>query len=188
HANAPAPPSRCDSNTALNTPYASTPPLLTVLMLPWCPQDIPPMPLSTLLMPRPTRLMLSAAYHAYACHAYAPVVCSRRHSNYTPPFLPSPLPLTILTLPQRPQDISPTWASTVLEPPPTFLILSAAYHAYSRHAYAPTARSRIHSLCFHTPAAYNPYTPMAPSALLTPPPTRLMLSAAYHPYASILDP
>ncbi|MBW0538359.1 hypothetical protein O181_078074 [Austropuccinia psidii MF-1] len=41
--------------SALITPYASTPLPLTILTLPWSPQDIHPMPPSTLFMPHPLR-------------------------------------------------------------------------------------------------------------------------------------
>ncbi|MBW0479077.1 hypothetical protein O181_018792 [Austropuccinia psidii MF-1] len=76
HAYAPAPPSRCDSDTALTTAYTSTPPPLNMLMLPQHPQKLPPTLPLPLLMPSSTCLILSAAYHPYA-HA----VPSRHASN-----------------------------------------------------------------------------------------------------------
>ncbi|MBW0523019.1 hypothetical protein O181_062734 [Austropuccinia psidii MF-1] len=66
----PTPPSRCDSNTS--PPSLPSP----LLMLPWSPQDIPSTPPSTLLMPPPSHLILSATYHDYAC-----VVPSQQSSN-----------------------------------------------------------------------------------------------------------
>ncbi|MBW0540781.1 hypothetical protein O181_080496 [Austropuccinia psidii MF-1] len=47
--------------SALTTPYASAPLLLTILTLPSHPQDMPPTPPSTPLTPNP----LSATYHPY---------------------------------------------------------------------------------------------------------------------------
>ncbi|MBW0551605.1 hypothetical protein O181_091320 [Austropuccinia psidii MF-1] len=67
HPYAPAAPSGCDSNvtpiSALTTTYASAPLPLTILMLPWHPQDMPPMPPSTPLRPAPTHVILPAGYH-----------------------------------------------------------------------------------------------------------------------------
>ncbi|MBW0521596.1 hypothetical protein O181_061311 [Austropuccinia psidii MF-1] len=60
-------------------PYASTPPPLTILTLLQCPQDMPPMPASTLLTTSPTCLILSADYHPYAL-----AVSSRHASNAGP--------------------------------------------------------------------------------------------------------
>ncbi|MBW0480644.1 hypothetical protein O181_020359 [Austropuccinia psidii MF-1] len=66
-----------------------------------------------------------------------PAARSRSHSDTTPQlcphhslWFPPPL-LTILTLLRHPQDIPPTLPSTLLPPPPTRLMLSTAYHAYS---------------------------------------------------------
>ncbi|MBW0521497.1 hypothetical protein O181_061212 [Austropuccinia psidii MF-1] len=81
--------------------------LLTILRLPWHPIDMCPpateFPHSTILMLLHTRLILSAAYHAYACAA--PI-------DMHPPTTPCP-PLTIFTLPHA------------------HLILSTVYHAYA---------------------------------------------------------
>ncbi|MBW0562552.1 hypothetical protein O181_102267 [Austropuccinia psidii MF-1] len=54
------------THTALTTPYASAPWWLTILTLLRQPQDMPPMPPSTPLMPPPTHLILSAPYNAYS--------------------------------------------------------------------------------------------------------------------------
>ncbi|MBW0474487.1 hypothetical protein O181_014202 [Austropuccinia psidii MF-1] len=55
HPYVPAVPSRCDSDatpiSALTTPYASTPLPLTILTLPWRPQDKPSMPAPHLRTP-----------------------------------------------------------------------------------------------------------------------------------------
>ncbi|MBW0578712.1 hypothetical protein O181_118427 [Austropuccinia psidii MF-1] len=58
---------------------------------------------------------------------FTPAERSGRHSNTSPPSLPSPpQPLTILTLPWHRQDMPPTLPSALLTPPPTHLMLSAA--------------------------------------------------------------
>ncbi|MBW0534705.1 hypothetical protein O181_074420 [Austropuccinia psidii MF-1] len=44
-----------------------------------------------------------------------------------------------------------------------------------------------HSLCFHTPATHNPYAPVAPSTLLMPSTTCLILFANYHPYTLVVS-
>ncbi|MBW0473625.1 hypothetical protein O181_013340 [Austropuccinia psidii MF-1] len=49
--------------SALTTPYASTPPPLTILTLPWHPQDMPPTLPSTLLMPNPLCRLPSLRFH-----------------------------------------------------------------------------------------------------------------------------
>ncbi|MBW0500966.1 hypothetical protein O181_040681 [Austropuccinia psidii MF-1] len=87
----PALPSDCDSITALITPYASTPPPLTILTLLQSPQDIPLAPPSTLLEPPPPSssslpltmltlvLILSANYHPYT------LAVSSHHASDTAP-------------------------------------------------------------------------------------------------------
>ncbi|MBW0510966.1 hypothetical protein O181_050681 [Austropuccinia psidii MF-1] len=112
----PAPPSRCDCETALITPYpynpyAPTVPSrytsyaalnpcysssslpLTILMLAWCPPDMPPTlpPISALITP---------------------------YASTSPP-------LTMHMLPRRPQDIPLT------PPSSTRLILFTDYHPYA---------------------------------------------------------
>ncbi|MBW0500344.1 hypothetical protein O181_040059 [Austropuccinia psidii MF-1] len=51
--------------STLTTPYASTPPPLTILTLQQSPQDMPPTLPSTPLTPPPTHPILPAAYHPY---------------------------------------------------------------------------------------------------------------------------
>ncbi|MBW0491098.1 hypothetical protein O181_030813 [Austropuccinia psidii MF-1] len=60
------PPNLCPHHSLRFHTLASSSPPLTILTLLRCPQDIPLMPPSTLLMPPPTCLILSAAYHPYA--------------------------------------------------------------------------------------------------------------------------
>ncbi|MBW0520609.1 hypothetical protein O181_060324 [Austropuccinia psidii MF-1] len=79
--------------STLTTPYAITPPPLNMLMLPRHPQDMPPTLPLPLLTPSTTHLILSNAYHPYACvvpsqHAY--------DTNLTP--ASSSTPPTILML------------------------------------------------------------------------------------------
>ncbi|MBW0566401.1 hypothetical protein O181_106116 [Austropuccinia psidii MF-1] len=49
--------------SALTTPYASAPLLLTILMLPRLPQDMPPTPPSTLVTPNPLHHLPSLRFH-----------------------------------------------------------------------------------------------------------------------------
>ncbi|MBW0549313.1 hypothetical protein O181_089028 [Austropuccinia psidii MF-1] len=97
-------------------------------------QDIPPMLPSTLLMPSPTCLTLFSNYHPYT------LAVSSQHASDTAPHLcphyslcfcapaSSSLLLTVLTLPQRPQDTPLTLPLTPLTPNP----LSATYHPYAQ--------------------------------------------------------
>ncbi|MBW0496340.1 hypothetical protein O181_036055 [Austropuccinia psidii MF-1] len=126
-----------------------------------------------------------------------------RHLDVTPtippisalstPYASTSLWLKIFMLPPKPQDIPPTLPSTLVMPPPTSLILCAAYHAYasvvpSSHASdaapansyssAPLPLKILMLLRFPQDI---PLTP--PSNLLTPSPTCLILAASYHPYA-----
>ncbi|MBW0538048.1 hypothetical protein O181_077763 [Austropuccinia psidii MF-1] len=157
---APAAHSRYTSYTTLNPPYYSSFPPLTMLILAWCTPDMPPTlpPISALITP-------------YAS-----------------------------TPPPRLQDIPPTPPSTLLMPSPTHLILMLSQfppdmplmllphwpnpqpHLPSLHP-CNALKMRLqclphlrphHSLCFCTPATYNPYAPAVPSiyasnATLNPP-------------------
>ncbi|MBW0498502.1 hypothetical protein O181_038217 [Austropuccinia psidii MF-1] len=77
NAYAPAPPSRCEYDTApvsaLTTPYASTPLLPEMLMLPRLPQDVPLTAPLALLMPNPLCCLSSLCLHS------APPKCLQRH-------------------------------------------------------------------------------------------------------------
>ncbi|MBW0542337.1 hypothetical protein O181_082052 [Austropuccinia psidii MF-1] len=84
--------------SALITPYTSTPPPLTIHMLPQFPQDIPPMPPSTLLIPSPTRLILFAIYHPYT------LAVSSRHASAAAHQSP-PSSLLMLPHPRHSQSI-----------------------------------------------------------------------------------
>ncbi|MBW0487710.1 hypothetical protein O181_027425 [Austropuccinia psidii MF-1] len=117
HAYIPAPPCICDSKTApisaLITPYASTPPLLTILILPQHPQDIPPTRPSTLLTPHPLRCLPCL----YLCSALLKCLqCRPSISAPTNPYAAALLPLKIL---RRPQYMPPIPPSTLLTPSPT---------------------------------------------------------------------
>ncbi|MBW0482443.1 hypothetical protein O181_022158 [Austropuccinia psidii MF-1] len=140
---AAAGPSSYTSNAALTPSYAS-------LHLP----NIPPMLPTILTLAVPSRHASDAPYHPYALPAqhasnaaYHPYTHSALltclqfppHTSLiltllqppisaltTPAF--SSLPLTIFTLPRRPQDMPLTPCSTPLTPNP----LSAAYHCYAQ--------------------------------------------------------
>ncbi|MBW0551024.1 hypothetical protein O181_090739 [Austropuccinia psidii MF-1] len=66
HPYTPAAPSQCDSNVALTTHYASTPPPLTILTLPRHPQVKAPNPETYLCAHTSLSLFFSATYHPYA--------------------------------------------------------------------------------------------------------------------------
>ncbi|MBW0560685.1 hypothetical protein O181_100400 [Austropuccinia psidii MF-1] len=70
------------------------------------PQDMPPMCPSTLLMPSPTRLILSADDHPYTL-----TVSSQHASNAAPTLAQASTPPTILTLLKCSQD------ETTMPPP-----------------------------------------------------------------------
>ncbi|MBW0467094.1 hypothetical protein O181_006809 [Austropuccinia psidii MF-1] len=144
----PAPPSRCDSNTAPPSPPSS---LLTLphpcRLQSLCSRGA--LKIYLLHHPQPSLcLILSAVYHAYAC-----VVPSQHASDAAPPSLPAPLPLTIPMLLLPHQDVPWTLPSTLLAPSPTrqlpslcscsvlltclrccshtSIILNATYHPYA---------------------------------------------------------
>ncbi|MBW0591062.1 hypothetical protein O181_130777 [Austropuccinia psidii MF-1] len=107
------------------------------------PDETPKLPSPLLRLPHP-RLILSATYHPYTCgvasrhasdaayHPYARIHPQDQKmmllpiSSLTTPYASAPPPLTILMLPQRPQDMPLMPPSTPLTPNP----LSAAYHPY----------------------------------------------------------
>ncbi|MBW0473801.1 hypothetical protein O181_013516 [Austropuccinia psidii MF-1] len=148
HAYAPAPPSKYVS-------MATPPPLLTMITLPLHPQDMPLMPTSPLCMLPPIHLILSATYHPYghavpSSHPYALAAPSRCDSNDATPSWPSPFlmllhpalssrPLTIVMLPQRPQDVPPmppphchAHPSICLRTPPHFLFCLQSLYSFIR--------------------------------------------------------
>ncbi|MBW0543171.1 hypothetical protein O181_082886 [Austropuccinia psidii MF-1] len=102
--------------------------------------------------------------HQYIPLILPPHVCPHPSLCFRNPTSPSPL-LTILMLPQDPQDMPLTPPSTPFKPPPTLLILYATYHPYthvvpSRHA---------------SNTAYHPYAHVVPS--------RYVYDTAYNFYA-----
>ncbi|MBW0490212.1 hypothetical protein O181_029927 [Austropuccinia psidii MF-1] len=139
--------------SALTHPYTYAPPLLTILMLPQDPQDMPPM-LPPHVLPHPHHLPC-------LCSCRNLKICLQsRHpmSALTHPYASSHLPLTMLTLPQDPQDMPPKPATHLHDHPSLHLCTPSAYHAYT-----PAGPSRY---------ASNASTPCLPSPIL-------MLTHAY---------
>ncbi|MBW0558269.1 hypothetical protein O181_097984 [Austropuccinia psidii MF-1] len=149
------------------TPYASTPAPLTIHTLPWNPQDIPPTPPSTLLMPPHARLILFTNYHPYALS-----VSSQHAFNAAPHLHPH-------------HSLRGALKIYLLR-----CLLFADYHPYalsvsSKHASNASHHLHPHhSLRFHTPATHHTYTPCPPNI----PPTLPPISALITPYASTPPP
>ncbi|MBW0484744.1 hypothetical protein O181_024459 [Austropuccinia psidii MF-1] len=108
------------------------------------------------------------------------------------PTLPSPLPPNMLMLPRHPQDMPLILPLPLLMPYPTHFLPFLCLRSSLNHAQSSLPLTILmlvnlkirlqchphlcphHSLCFRTPAAYNPYAPVAPSryvsnAALNPP-------------------
>ncbi|MBW0521396.1 hypothetical protein O181_061111 [Austropuccinia psidii MF-1] len=107
---------------------ASSSPWLTVLMLLQGPQAMPLKLPSPPLTPPRTGLILSSAYHPYACSAHLtclqcclPLLCLQCPPDM--PLTPPSRPLMILTLLQPPQDETtmPLTTPYTLAPPPYLL-------------------------------------------------------------------
>ncbi|MBW0488936.1 hypothetical protein O181_028651 [Austropuccinia psidii MF-1] len=177
--------SLCFNSPSAQNPYAPTPPLrymsyasvkpphpllrLPSLCLNRFPQDIPPSPPSTLLMPPPTCLILFAAYHAYTW-----VVPSQHASDTAPPSPPSSLPtlpyphcsqslcsrgalkIFLLRRPQPSLCLLPPGSSSLL-----IAILTPTQFPANMPPMPPLHLCPHNSLHFHTSAASNPYSPAA---------------------------
>ncbi|MBW0531740.1 hypothetical protein O181_071455 [Austropuccinia psidii MF-1] len=97
----------CPPISALTTPYTSTHPLLNMLMLPRCPQDMPPTPPS--MLPSILKLLQCLQDDTTIPPAHLLPHHSSRFCTHT-----SYSPHTILTLPRNPQDMPPTLPLTPL--------------------------------------------------------------------------
>ncbi|MBW0513234.1 hypothetical protein O181_052949 [Austropuccinia psidii MF-1] len=95
-------------------------------------------------------------------------------------------PLTILTLPQHPQDIPPTPPSTLLRPHPLHCFLCLHSHSAlpTFFTMVPLHLCPHQSLCFRTPPLKILMLLRHPQDMPpTLPSTLLILSTNYHPYS-----
>ncbi|MBW0506219.1 hypothetical protein O181_045934 [Austropuccinia psidii MF-1] len=160
--------------SALTTPYASTPPLLTIFMLLQHPQDETTMRPSPLLkLPHPC-LIFSLSYNPYAsagpsCYASKTALIPPQASLHPPliilmlveclPYMP-PTPLTILRLVECLPDMPPMLLTILMFAVASQHASNAAYHPYACSA-LPTFLQRPPHTGPILKAAYYPYTPAA---------------------------